>query len=257
MTSPLMPRELESRGGESDTDKTIRRTSSNRFEWEDYQDMKREYAQLEKYMKQNGNMDRLQAKVERINANCDKHNDCASCMKGQGCGWCPVLNQCVLGNKDGPFSGVCQYYQWKQCRKRVCQKNSDCFSCLQERECGWCQTDDKCYEGGVESADCPNGWYHRSSPDNRNNLCNVFLHPLTSQSEDPLLSIYQQRPWEKPMTMTTRISQKAGKIRNQLGAIPELSYKIYVRRMMKKYSHRMGVLQRQIKAIHSKLGHSQ
>lgn len=45
MTSPITPRELESRGGgESEDDNTIRRTPTNRFQWEEYQDMKREYA---------------------------------------------------------------------------------------------------------------------------------------------------------------------------------------------------------------------
>lgn len=82
-------------------------TKNNRYDYKEWLEVNNEYRQLERYIQQNSNMDKLQAKVEKVNKECNSHMECGQCVKNSKCGWCPMIKECVLGNKDGPFSGVC------------------------------------------------------------------------------------------------------------------------------------------------------
>ena len=68
LTSPLMPKNLAEMNTEIPG---LKMTTKNRFEFKEYIEMKNEYKQLESYMQQNTNMDKLQAKVERVNKECN------------------------------------------------------------------------------------------------------------------------------------------------------------------------------------------
>lgn len=73
----------------------------------EYQQFRNEYQQLSKHMKSNEYLDKLSQKVEKVNKQCNSYENCEECITNNKCGWCPTIRECVLGNKDGPFSGMC------------------------------------------------------------------------------------------------------------------------------------------------------
>jgi len=94
---------------------------------------------------------------------CLDHENCFSCTKQLGCGWCDN-RECLPGSYQGPLDSSCQ--QWNFGKNSSCAVNCtqfvDCYSCTiysngTTNPCGWCNSTSSCMEGtsqGPNSKKC-------------------------------------------------------------------------------------------------------
>ena len=82
---------------------------------------------------------------------CGRADDCSSCMRTSGCGWCHNLNRCVAGHwANGASHGACSGGNWVtgagRCDDR-CARHRDCAACTRASDCGWCANVGRCVAG--------------------------------------------------------------------------------------------------------------
>ncbi|XP_028836876.1 multiple epidermal growth factor-like domains protein 8 [Denticeps clupeoides] len=74
---------------------------------------------------------------------CSEYRSCSACLSDQSCGWCPLLNQCLL--RDNSSQEPCREAQGGAERHllltpqhcTLCEDYRDCASCSQDPYCEW------------------------------------------------------------------------------------------------------------------------
>lgn len=77
-------------------------------------------------LSEKSNLKILLKMLENYN-NCSLYSSCDSCVQDIGCGWCPTLNLCIIGDREGPYLGKCPLYQYGFCKGQSCMRYTDCF----------------------------------------------------------------------------------------------------------------------------------
>ena len=80
---------------------------------------------LRKSLEKIENVEELIKNLDNYN-NCSNYTNCSSCVGDGGCGWCPTLNLCIIGNNEGPYLGKCPLYQFGICSDFGCARYTDC-----------------------------------------------------------------------------------------------------------------------------------
>jgi len=114
---------------------------------------------------------------------CEQATTCSQCVSSPDCGWCPVEQRCVGGNKAGPFQEQCALFSFMACMEVPCSARTSCSSCLGDLACGWCGTTSTCMpgsaSGAVDQASCPTSfpWVHRLADEFTCATVMPTLHP--------------------------------------------------------------------------------
>jgi len=84
-----------------------------------------ERSQLRKSLAETDAIEEVIHDIDHYN-NCSMNINCTSCVVDLGCGWCPSLNLCIIGNNEGPYLGKCPFYQYGLCSGKSCARYTDC-----------------------------------------------------------------------------------------------------------------------------------
>ena len=110
-------------------------------------------------------LDTQEKEGNTVQSNMCQLNNCAECVSHQSCGWCPVRQMCMEGDRLGPLSGNCTYWNFDACATE-CKDHLVCDDCLSQQGCGFCHSSCSCMEArgssGPDFGHCSGGWYHAS-----------------------------------------------------------------------------------------------
>ncbi|MGB0679382.1 MAG: hypothetical protein ACPGUV_06955 [Polyangiales bacterium] len=94
---------------------------------------------------------------------CARLDDCDSCRREAGCGWCASSKRCMAGSRSGPAEARCGLMTWVwnplECRSlqgRFCNVLQTSAQCLTTPACGWCGN---CLGGACMAGDVRGPFY--------------------------------------------------------------------------------------------------
>lgn len=80
--------------------------------------------------------------MEVICPDCHRATTCRTCSalddSAGRCGWCDARQQCIQGDRAGPYTFKDECSSWDYLRCTYCQLHESCYDCTLDPNCGWC-----------------------------------------------------------------------------------------------------------------------